>query len=74
MSQIYITSVEKEVVKCGRVSQTCCIQSIDGGHSLTVKHPEVSIVAGEQAGLTRGNHMISHNISTECAERARNPI
>jgi len=53
------------------MSQTCCIQSIDGGHSFTVEHPEVTIVAGEQTGLAWGHHMISHNIPTECAERAR---
>lgn len=68
---IHITGVEIDLTRSGRASQTCCIQSIDGWHSLTVKHPEVSIVAGEQAGLTRSNHVISHNIPTECAEIAR---
>lgn len=48
---------------------TCSIQSVEGGHSITVKHPEMAIVTGQQAGLTGSDHVIPHNITTEEGER-----
>lgn len=44
--------------------QTCCIQSVESWNSITIEHPEMSVVTGEQAGFTGGNNMIAHNITT----------
>lgn len=47
-----------------RLILTCRIQSVESGHSITVKHPKMAIVTGEQAGFTWGHNMVAHNITT----------
>lgn len=53
-----------EDIKRGRLILTCGIQSVESGHSITVKHPKMAIVTGEQAGFTGGHNMVAHNITT----------
>lgn len=43
---------------------TCCIKSVESRHSITVEHPEMTVVAGKQAGFTGGHNMIADNITT----------
>lgn len=43
---------------------TCCIKSVESRYSITVEHPEMTVVAGKQAGFTGGHNMIADNITT----------
>ena len=43
---------------------TCGIQPVESGHGITVKHPEVAIVTGQQAGLARCHNVIPDNVAT----------
>lgn len=47
----------------GELMLTCRIQSVEGRYSIAVEHPEMAVVTGEQAGFTRGDNMIAHNIT-----------
>lgn len=42
---------------------TCRIKSIESRYSVTVEHPEMAIVAREQAGFTGSYHMIAYNVT-----------
>lgn len=58
------SGVLTEDIERGRLILTCGIQSVEGGHSIAVKHPKMAIVTGEQAGFTGGHNMVAHNITT----------
>ena len=48
---------------------TCGIQPVESGHGITVKHPEVAIVTGQQAGLARCHNVIPNNVATRGGAR-----
>lgn len=48
----------------GLLILTRSIKSVESGHSVAVEHPEMAVVAWQQAGFAGGNHMITHNVAT----------
>lgn len=40
------------------------VKPVDSKNGLAVKHPEVSVVTGEQAKFAWSNHMVTYNITT----------
>lgn len=52
-----------------KVFLTRRVQPVDAKHCLAVEHPEVAVVAGQQAGLAGTNHMVANNIPTGNREK-----
>lgn len=46
------------------LSLTRRVEPVDAKHCLAVEHPEVAIVAGQQAGLAGTNHVVANNVPT----------
>lgn len=49
------------------------VEPVDAKHCLAVEHPEVAVVAGEQAGLAGTDHMVANNIPTGKAKKKSEP-
>lgn len=50
-------------------SLTRRVEPVDAKHCLAVEHPEVAVVAGQQAGLAGTNHVVANNIPTGNREK-----